>query len=146
MVSQTTPFPQLIAGFKSQSHVSPWLWPRGLYPQWGSYPCRPTCCPSYPSYLLPRLLRPLRILLSPSRSTVVSLVALVGWLVGWLVGSLVGSLVGMVVNPMFGDSDDRFNDATEDSDDGFDDSSCPLLLGRSSYKYPARHSHVLRGK
>jgi len=76
MVSRTAPFPQLIAGFKSRPNVSPWLWPRGLYPQRGSYPCRPTCCPSDPSYLPPRLSSPSRILPSPSRSTVVSLAAL----------------------------------------------------------------------
>jgi len=76
MVSRTAPFPQLIAGFKSRPHVSPWLQPRGLYPQQGSYPCRPTCCPSDPSYLTPRLSSPSRILPSPSRSTVVSLAAL----------------------------------------------------------------------
>jgi len=39
MVSRSTPFPQLIAGFKSRPHVSPWLRPRELYPQQGSYPC-----------------------------------------------------------------------------------------------------------
>jgi len=76
MVSRTAPFPQLIAGFKSRPHVSPWLQPRGLYPQQGSYPCRPTCCPSDPSYLTPRLSSPSRILPSPSRSTVISLAAL----------------------------------------------------------------------
>ena len=38
MVSQTVPFAQLIAGFKSRPHVNPWLRPWGLYPQRGSYP------------------------------------------------------------------------------------------------------------
>ena len=76
MVSRTAPFPQLIAGFKSRPHVSPWLRPQGLYLQRGSYPCRLTCCPSGPAYLPPRLSSPSCILPSPSRSTVVSLAVL----------------------------------------------------------------------
>ena len=80
MVSRTAPFPQLIAGFKSRPHASPWLRPRGLYPQRGSYPCRLTCCPSGPAYLPPRLSSPLPILPSPSQSTVVPLAAAAGGL------------------------------------------------------------------
>ena len=76
LVSRTAPFPQLIAGFKSRPHISPWLRPRGLYPQWGSYLYRPTCCLSDPSYLPPKLSSPSHILLSPYRSTVIPLAAL----------------------------------------------------------------------
>ena len=53
-------------------------------------------------YLPPRLLSPLRILPSPSRSTVISLAALVGALVGSLIGSLVGSLVGSLLGSLVG--------------------------------------------
>jgi len=53
-------------------------------------------------YLPPRLSSPLRILPSPSRSTVISLASLVGALVGSLVGSLVRSLVGSLVRSLVG--------------------------------------------
>jgi len=138
MVSRTAPFSQLIAGFKSRPHISPWLRPWGLYPQWGSYPCRSTCCPSDPSYLLPRLSSSSPNLLSPTRSTVVLLatwayrrLACSCWTLlsiaavirstdrsqGWSLNRCLGNS-----NDRFeDDSDDRFDDSAEDSDDRFDD-------------------------
>jgi len=53
-------------------------------------------------YLPPRLSSPLRILPSPSRSTVVLLAALLGALVESLVGSLIGLLLGLLVGLLVG--------------------------------------------